>query len=384
MPDQIFGKRAPGELYRKHAEVKPRSPKQSLQPQGMPPRSKRARHPLVVVLNFFMMVVVLGVLVVGAALYWGKMAFEREGPLQEPATVLIAKGTGLSQIAQTLEANGVIADANVFRGGVVAYKKQSRMKAGEYLFEPGDSMRDVMNKIASGRAILHTVTIPEGWTSEQIVARLRNDAVLTGTISETPEEGSLMPETYKFSRGTSRQQILNQMRSARDRAVAEAWEKRDPDLPIADVDEFVTLASIVEKETAKADERPRVASVFINRLRNNMRLQSDPTVIYGVYGGKGKPAGEPIYQSDLDKATPYNTYKINGLPPAPIANVGRSALEAVANPSKTDDLYFVADGTGGHAFATNLRDHNRNVARWRRIEAARQSEASEAVQPATQ
>ena len=185
-----------------------------------------------------------------------------------------------------------------------------------------------------------------------------------------------MPDTYKFTRGATRQQILDQMRRAQERAVAEIWARRSPDLPLQTPEEFVTLASIVEKETGKADERPRVAAVFINRLKEGMRLQSDPTIIYGIYGGAGKPSDKPITQSDLDKQTDFNTYQIAGLPPGPIANPGRAALEAVANPSRTDELYFVADGTGGHVFAKTLDEHNRNVARWRRIEAA-QREAQE-------
>ena len=180
-----------------------------------------------------------------------------------------------------------------------------------------------------------------------------------------------MPDTYKFTRGTTRQQILDQMRRSQDRAVEEIWARRSPDLPIDTPEELVTLASIVEKETGKADERPRVAAVFINRLRDGMRLQSDPTIIYGVFGGAGKPPDRPILQSDLDKPTPYNTYQVSGLPPTPIANPGRAALEAVANPSRTEELYFVADGTGGHAFAATLEEHNRNVARWREVERRR-------------
>jgi UPF0755 protein len=179
-----------------------------------------------------------------------------------------------------------------------------------------------------------------------------------------------MPETYKFTRGATREQMIEQMQGAQKRAIEDIWARRAPGLPIETQEEFVTLASIVEKETGRADERPRVASVFINRLEKGMRLQSDPTVLYGLFGGKGRPPDRPIYQSDLEKQTPYNTYQVGGLPPTPIANPGRAALEAVANPSRTSDLYFVADGTGGHVFSSNLEEHNRNVARWRQIRAA--------------
>jgi UPF0755 protein len=191
-----------------------------------------------------------------------------------------------------------------------------------------------------------------------------------------------MPETYKFTRGRTRQEVLDEMQRLQARTVEDIWGRRAPGLPIETQEEFVTLASIVEKETGRADERPRVASVFINRLREGMRLQSDPTVLYGLFGGAGRPADRPIYQSDLEKETPYNTYQIAGLPPTPIANPGRAALEAVANPSRTDELYFVADGTGGHVFATNLEEHNRNVARWRQFRAA-QEQAQEAAPAAT-
>jgi UPF0755 protein len=187
-----------------------------------------------------------------------------------------------------------------------------------------------------------------------------------------------MPDTYKSPRGATRQQMIDQMQRVQTRAVEEIWAQRAPGLPISTPEEFVTLASIVEKETGRADERPRVAAVFINRLRAHMRLQSDPTVLYGLFGGAGRPPDRAILQSDLDKHTPYNTYQINGLPPTPIANPGRAALEAVANPSHTDEIYFVADGTGGHNFAATLEEHNRNVARWRQIVEQAAREAAEA------
>jgi UPF0755 protein len=193
-----------------------------------------------------------------------------------------------------------------------------------------------------------------------------------------PVEGSLVADTQRFTRGTTRQSIVTKMLSAQKKLVEDIWARRTTDLPISTIDEFVTLASIVEKETGKSDERSRVASVFINRLRKGMRLQSDPTIIYGLFGGKGKPADRPIFQSDIEKATPYNTYVIDGLPPTPIANPGKAALEAVANPSQTEDLYFVADGSGGHVFASTLEEHNANVARWREIEKKRAEEAAKA------
>ncbi len=213
----------------------------------------------------------------------------------------------------------------------------------------------------------HKVTVTEGLTSDQIVQRLREDDVLIGDVKEIPREGSLMPDTYYFERGDTRQSILTRMAKAQTRIVDEIWKSRSPDLPVKSPGEMVTLASIVEKETGKADERPRVASVFVNRLQKHMRLESDPTIVYGLAFGKGT-LGRPISRADLNQATPYNTYLIDGLPPGPISNPGKAALEAVANPARGKDLYFVADGTGGHVFADSFEQHVKNVARWRQIE----------------
>ena len=370
---------------RKRRTVNPKSPRQAIQPETAAPppqHSRYAKHPLVVVLNFFMMTAVVVVLGLGAALYVGKSQFNAEGPLKQTQSVLVSPGASLDSIAGQLERRNVINSKLAFTIGVQLHKAEDKLKAGEYLFEPGASMYDVMSALVSGKSILHAVTIPEGLTSLQIVARLQADEVLTGSVEAIPAEGTLLPETYKFTRGMTRQQILEQMQRARTRALEEIWQRRVPDLPVQTPDELVTLASIVEKETGKADERPRVASVFINRLRQNIRLQSDPTIIYGLFGGEGKPTERPIYRSDIEKPTPYNTYQINGLPPGPIANPGLAALEAVANPSRTNDLYFVADGTGGHVFAETLEDHNRNVVRWRQIEKARKAAAEAAEKDA--
>jgi UPF0755 protein len=363
--------------------IAPKSPRQALQPEAAPPpppRSQKARHPVVVVLNFFLMVAVLAVLSTGAAFYFGKVWFTRPGPLAEPTSVMVARGTDLDTIAGQLQRQNVIDGQFVFTTAARIYDTHDKLKAGEYLFQPGVSMEQVLDDLVTGRSVLHAIVFPEGLTSQKIVERLQSDPVLTGEIGEVPPEGTLMPDTYKFTRGATRQQMIEQMQRAQSRAVEQAWSRRSADLPVKTPEEFVTLASIVERETGRADERPRVAAVFINRLRDGMRLQSDPTVIYGLFGGAGKPPERPIYQSELDKPTPYNTYVNAGLPPTPIANPGRAALEAVANPSRTQELYFVADGTGGHAFATTLDEHNQNVARWRAIEAVerRAAEAREA------
>lgn len=246
---------------------------------------------------------------------------------------------------------------------------QRQLKPGEYPVKSGASMHDIMDVIRSGKSIEYKVTIPEGFTVDQAWQRIATDPVLIGDMpADMPPEGSLLANTRRFMRGETRQRMVAFLQADQARLVDELWVNRKDNLPLDDVNQFVTLASIVEKETGIASERPRVAAVFINRLRKGMRLQSDPTVIYGLFGGKGKPSDRSISQADLKNPTPYNTYLIDGLPPAPIANPGRAALEAVANPPDTNELYFVADGSGGHAFASTLEEHNRNVARWRELQ----------------
>jgi UPF0755 protein len=331
-------------------------------------------------MNFCLSSLVFLALGLGAAFYFGKVRFDEPGPLTKAKTVLIEEGSGLNTIAAKLESGGIIASEFIFRQGVRASKNASSLKAGEYAFKPAMSMRDVMETIVSGKGIIHKVTIPEGLTSYQIMQRIAEHEILEGPMPEDiPAEGSIMPDTYPFQRGTTRIEVVEQMRRQQERFLREIWDRRIEGLPISTPEEMVTLASIVEKETAKADERPRVASVFINRLNKGMRLQSDPTIIYGIFGGQGKPSDRPIYKSDIEQKTDYNTYQIDGLPPTPIANPGRAALEAVANPSRTEDLFFVADGTGGHVFAKTLADHEANVKRWRAIEKRMQEEAEKAA-----
>jgi UPF0755 protein len=224
--------------------------------------------------------------------------------------------------------------------------------------------------------VQHSVTIPEGLTSEQIVTRLSENDIFSGTIREIPREGTLLPETYKFPRGASREQVIQRMQQAQKRVLAEIWERRNPDVPVKTPEQLVTLASIVEKETGKPDERSRVAAVFINRLKQRMKLQSDPTIIYGLVGGKGT-LGRPIKRSEIQQPSPYNTYVIEGLPPGPIANPGRASLEAAANPARTRDLFFVADGTGGHSFTETYEQHQKNVAKLRTMEKQIQNDTVE-------
>jgi UPF0755 protein len=230
--------------------------------------------------------------------------------------------------------------------------------------------------MVEGKVVQHAVTVPEGLTSEQIVARLSDNEIFSGTVREMPREGTLLPETYKFPRGTSREQVITRMQQTQKRVLAEIWERRSPDIPIKTLEQLITLASIVEKETGKADERSRVAAVFVNRLRQKIKLQSDPTIIYGLVGGKGT-LGRPIKRSEIQQPSPYNTYVVDGLPPGPIANPGRASLEAAANPARTRDLFFVADGTGGHAFSDTYDQHQKNVAKLRAMEKQIQNDTVE-------
>lgn len=370
--------------------IVPVSPTQALRPASAPPppskeRSKRARSQTIIFLNFLMTSLFLGTLAAGAGLYFGKMMFEAEGPSNVNRSFLVRDGAGLSTIASDLEKAGLITDSRVFRIASDTILGDDTLKAGEYDIKAGASMRDIMELLQSGKSILMSFTAPEGLTVYQIFERLRNNEELEGELPEVlPPEGSLLPNTYKFSRGTTRIEIIDQMISAQQRAVDRLWQRRVSDLPLESKEEMVILASIVEKETGKGNERPLVAGVFINRLKKGMRLQSDPTIIYGIFGGEGKPSDRPIYRSDIDRKTEYNTYQINGLPPTPIANPGLQAMEAVINPSRTNHLFFVADGTGGHAFAETLAEHNRNVARWRKIEADRKKAAEEAARKAAE
>jgi UPF0755 protein len=346
----------------------PRSPRQAIAPERLPPPpSRRARHPIVVIGNAILTIIVLAIIAAGAGLYFGKGKFESAGPLDRERTVVIPRGAGIRDVAELLRRERVIDIPMVFVLGATISGKSGDVKAGEYLFDPAVSMSEVLDTLVEGRSVQHTVTVPEGLTSEQIVQRLMESDVLTGDITSIPLEGTLLPETYKVTRGTTRQQVLNRMQSSHKRLVQETWERRASDLPIKTVNEFVTLASIVEKETGKADERTRVAAVFINRINRRMRLQSDPTIIYGLVGGKGT-LGRSLTRDDVERPTPYNTYTIDGLPPGPIANPGRASLEAVANPSRTKELYFVADGTGGHVFASTYDEHLKNVSRWRQYQ----------------
>ena len=362
----------------------PRSPRVALEPERVPlpkRRSKRVRHPLVIAGNAIFMVIVLMSVTVGAALYLGKKRFEAPGPLPQAKVVNIPRGLGIRDIAGLLQREGVIDQPYVFIGGVMVMKARGGLKHGEYQFKQHASLADVVDTIIEGKVVQHALTVPEGLTSEQIVARLLESKALTGQIKEIPPEGSLLPETYRFTRGMTREQMIRRMQEAERREVKEVWAHRVADLPLTSPQELVTLASIVEKETGKPDERSRVAAVFINRLKKKMKLQSDPTIIYGLTGGKGS-LGRPIKKSEIEQPTPYNTYVITGLPPGPIANPGKAALEAVAQPARTKDLYFVADGTGGHVFSETYEQHQKNVTHLRAVEHAKAQEPAPPAAPA--
>jgi peptidoglycan lytic transglycosylase G len=311
--------------------------------------------------------VLLGALATVGALAWLMKEARNPGPLTADKVVMIVREDDAGSIADQLERAGVIESATWFNILTLLDGNRGALKRGEYAFKAGMSMNEIEDELIAHRVVRYKLTVPEGLTSEQVVDRLRDDPVLVGEIREIPREGSLMPDTYYFERGDARLSILSRMAKMQTKTVDEIWKARAPNLPIKSPWELVTLASIVERETGKPEERPLVASVFINRLEKHMRLESDPTIVYGLAQGKGT-LGRSITKADLNQPTPYNTYLIQGLPPGPICNPGKAALEAVAQPARSKDLYFVADGTGGHAFSETLDQHQKNVARWRQIE----------------
>lgn len=376
--------------------------------------------------NALSLFIVLLILAAGL-LAWGRETFIGSGPLTEAVCFRVERGASLSGVSRSLEAQGAIKDARIFRIGADYTDKAQSLKAGSYLIAPQSSMVQVLDLITAGGQstcgrevnfrigvnaadlvlrevdaatnryveiakfspakdevpaeykavaddgdIRYRVTLAEGVTSWQVVEALKSADFLTGDAGKLPLEGSLAPDSYEVVKGGGRAELLARMEAAQVAVLDELWAGREEGLPYASKEEALIMASIVEKETGVASERPQVASVFVNRLAKGMPLQTDPTVIYGVTKGQGV-LGRGLRRSELDRPTPYNTYVIKGLPPGPIANPGRLSIEATLHPAKTDYLYFVADGTGGHAFATNLADHNSNVARWREIEKQQQA-----------
>lgn len=295
---------------------------------------------------------------------WVHVCFNRPGPLAADTRLVVPRGSGIDAIAGQLERAGVLDDPAVFRLGTRLLGAEKKLRAGEYLFPARSSLQGVLSILRDGKTVVRRLTIPEGLTSAEILRELRDAEGLEGELALVPE-GTLLPETYHYSWGDSRELMVVRMSAAMEDVLARLWEERARDLPLKTPREALILASVVEKETGVKGERPRVAGVFMNRLRKQMRLQSDPTVAYGLNGGRGA-LDRALTRADLQTDHAYNTYRIDGLPPGPICNPGRAALAAVMKPLATDELFFVADGNGGHVFAKTLAEHNRNVERWRK------------------
>ena len=311
------------------------------------------------VLGFSFLFLVIGTLVV-----FIDYEFDRAIDTSGPVVVIIPKGSGLNDIAQVLNANGILQYSSVFIVAVKLLGLSRQLKAGEYSFPASVSPREVLNILSSGSTLIRQVTVPEGLTSSQIVVLLNNTESLVGSITEIPLEGTLLPETYNYSLGDSRERIIERMQQEMSSRLPALWLNRDKTIPINNIYEAIILASIIEKETSIKEERFLISRVFINRLQRNMRLQSDPTVVYGL---PEKIASRPITRADLNNKTPHNTYRIMGLPKTPICNPGIASIEAALNPAKAKFIYFVASGGGYHAFSTTLSTHNKNVRKWRTL-----------------
>ena len=360
-----------------------RSPAERLEPTRPPARvnrkvrldEERTPRPLLAFMNGVLTVALVGMLLVGVLAYYFDGQMDAPGPLEKAKVIVIPKLEGSLEIAARLEREGAVSDRRLFTAGyrwlqLLAWldgDKALQLKAGDYEVRQNASVRELVEQLSEGKTVTYKVTIPEGLTSQQIVDRLNADPNLSGEITATPPEGSLLPETFVTQRGAPRQTVLDTMQMGSRKLMERLWAQRKKDLPVKTWEDAVTLASIVEKETGRNDERDRVAAVFVNRLRQNMRLQSDPTILYGLFGGKVL-WGRPIQRSEIGQKTAHNTYQIDGLPPTPICNPGRLSIEAVLQPRETRELYFVADGNGGHAFAESLKDHNANVQKWRLVE----------------
>ncbi len=346
---------------------------------------KKRRSSALVLLNGLLTLLILGVLALGALAYWGITQFYKDGARTEETAFLIERGSGFNTIASRLEEQGLIDNALLFRGGVWATKREATVLPGQYMIPANASMSDILSIITETRPQEFFVNVVPGQTSWQVAERMNDPAQnLSGEPVPPPAEGALLAVRYDFFPGDTRASVLEAMQKKMDEEVARIWATRDPaiDEVIKSPEEMVTLASLVEKETGVESERPQVASVFINRLKKSMRLQTDPTVIYGITEGKG-PLGRALTRTDLNTRTPYNTYQIDGLPPGPIANPGTAALEAVARPAQTNYLYFVAKGTDpkdGHLFATTYAEHRKNVAQYRKAEDEAAREALEQQQ----
>ena len=352
-----------------------------LRPRGVDAdgRQDRKVRPVLKLLNGMLTLLVMTMIGLGGLAYYLQAAVDVDGPLAEAKLLVIQRNDGTQQIAERLEKEGMVGDKRLFLAGLYTLRAATLMpggrgpinlKAGEYEIKPGASIRSIIDVLSEGRSVLMRVTIPEGLTSYQIVERLKGDPSLSGDIREVPPEGALLPETYSVPRGSSRQSLIETMQAAQKKLLDQLWSERQEQLPFKSPAEALILASIVEKETGRNDERERVAAVFVNRLRKGMKIQSDPTILYGLALGKVQ-WGKTIFLSDKNSKTAHNTYVIPGLPPTPICNPGRAALEATMKPAAVNALFFVADGRGGHVFAETNREHEANVAKWRQIERER-------------
>ncbi|MEZ5829743.1 MAG: endolytic transglycosylase MltG [Dongiaceae bacterium] len=325
-------------------------------------------------LNFIYALFGVAVIAAAGIAYYLYASFTGPGPGTEDKTLVIPKGSGVIEIADLLKSENVIGDVRIFQLGVRLFSDDKPLKAGEYVFPKGISASGAMGIMIAGKSITHRLTIPEGLTAREVLDLVSKEPLLDGPLPpDWPAEGTLLPETYTFLRGESRVSMVARMRDAMAKALADEWAKRDPSILVKTPEEAVTLASVVEKETSRPDERARIAGVFYNRMRKGMPLQSDPTVIFAITLGKLK-LNRGLTYDDLKIDSPYNTYLVKGLPPGPIANPGLDALHAVMRPMSHKELYFVADGTGGHAFAATLDEHNKNVAAWRKIQKAQQTQ----------
>lgn len=337
-------------------------------PQPQQDKALRRKNRVTLVIVALGGLITLGVGLLIAGYSYLNYRYERApDPSAETAiTFDVPRGSGLSSIANRLEDAGLIDNADVFKLVTRMRGNEANFKAGEFAVVPGASMASIYDQLANGRAILYPFTAPEGMTSAQIVRALDSTMTLVDDNPAIPPEGTLLPETYLTPRGMTQSALLTKMSNAQNALLDELWDKRAPDLPIKTKQDAIILASVVEKETGIGMERDKVAGVFVNRLRRGIRLQSDPTIIYGIT--QGEPIGRRIYQSEIDRVTDWNTYQIPALPKTPICNPGADAIRAVLNPAETDALFFVADGTGGHVFAATLQEHERNVAKWRKIQ----------------